>query len=48
MCEYFQLRIDQKFDPPLEPGETLLDRVFRLDADKREKREQAKARRKGT
>ncbi|TSA35895.1 MAG: hypothetical protein D4R65_03305 [Verrucomicrobiaceae bacterium] len=45
---YFQNRIDQKYDPPLEPGETLLDRLFRLDADKRAKREEARARRKAT
>lgn len=46
MCEYFQKRIDRKYDPTLEPGETLLDRLFRLDAEKRAKREEARARRK--
>jgi len=46
MCVYFQKRIDQKYDPELEPGETLLDRVFKYDAEEWEKREQARARKR--
>jgi len=29
------MMIPLRLDPPLEPGETLLDRLFRLDAEKK-------------
>jgi len=47
MLDYFQGRIDGGFDGPLGPGETVLDRALKFDAEKREKSEQARARRRG-
>jgi len=48
MEEYFQKRIDSGQDLPLAVGETLLDRVFRFDAKRRENRERARARNRRT